>query len=101
LAIGDGAAGFFFPPQQEAESARRLSPVPLLEAPQHHHRASLLQEKLLEETPMETMMVAARAIAPRFLSSRSQKDGSPDPSPMTPLVVVTFMTHSTPCCARL
>jgi hypothetical protein len=35
------------------------------------------------------------------LRSRRRRDGSPEPSPVTPLAVVTSTTHSTPCCAGL
>jgi hypothetical protein len=49
---------------------------------------------------MTEVVIAARATTPTFLRSRSWKDGLPDPSPMTPLTGVTFMTRSIPCYAR-
>jgi hypothetical protein len=69
--------------------------------PLHHNKASQMLEELLEEITMEMMTVVAQATIPHFSRSRSLNDGSPDPSPMMPLVVVTSMTCSTPCCARL
>jgi hypothetical protein len=45
---------------------------------------------LLEETLTETtMIVAVRATAWSFQRSRSKKDGSPEPSLMMPLVIVS------------
>ena len=55
-----------------------------------------LLEEVLKETPTTTQTTARSP-----LSRRRRKDGSPDPSPVTPLAVVTSTTHSTPCCARL
>jgi hypothetical protein len=48
---------------------------------------------------MTEVATSARATAPTFQRSRSWKDGLPDPSLMTPLAVVTFTMHSTPCYA--
>jgi hypothetical protein len=59
--------------------------------PLHHHRAL----HLLKETLIETTMVAAQTTAWSF-RRRNQKDGSPDPSLMTPLAVVTSTMLSTP-----
>jgi hypothetical protein len=42
-------------------------------------------------------MIAARATTSTSQRSRSQRDGSPDPSLMTPLVGVTSTMRSTPC----
>jgi hypothetical protein len=47
----------------------------------HHHRASRLLEEILTETT--TTPVAVRAIAQRSMRSRSQRDGSLDPSHAT------------------
>jgi hypothetical protein len=83
------------PPEQEVESVRR---------PLHHRGTPRLWEELLEEVLEETPMMTtttAQTTAPSPLSRRRRRDGSPDPSPVTPLAVVTSTTHSTPCCARL
>jgi hypothetical protein len=79
-------------PQQEVESVRR---------PLHHRGTPRLLEELLEEVLEETPTTTTQTTARSPLSRRRRKDGSPDPSPMTPLAVVTSTTHSTPCCARL
>jgi hypothetical protein len=92
------------PPEQVVESVRRRSPVPQLEAPLHHRRTPRLLEELLEEVLEETLMETTTTAQTTVLSplrSRRRRDGSPDPSPVTPLAVVTSMTHSTPCCAGL
>jgi hypothetical protein len=84
-------------PQQEVESRRQPSSVPQLEVPLHHHRAP----QLLEETLMEmTTMVVVRATTQSFRRSRSRKDGSPDPSLMTPLAFVISTTLLIPCCVE-
>jgi hypothetical protein len=65
--------------------------------PLHHHKAS----RLLEETLMEmttTTPVAVRATAWSSRRSRSQRDGSLDPSLTTQLMSVTSTMLSTPCC---
>jgi hypothetical protein len=86
-------------PQQEVESVRRCSPVPPLETSLHHHWAPRPLEYLLEETStMEMVTTPTRDTAPTSQRSRSQRDGSPDPSLVTPLAGVTFMMRSTPCC---
>ena len=52
-----------------------------------------------KETLMTEMATtAARATAPTSQRSRSWRDGSPDPSLLTPLTGVTSMMRSTPCC---
>ena len=79
-------------PQQEVETRRLPSPAPQPEMPLHYHRASLL----LTETT--TTPVSVRATTQSLRSSRSQKDGSPDPSLMMPLTVVISTMLSTPCC---
>src|SRR5688572_21744613 len=89
------------PPQQEVESVRRRSSVAQLEAPLHHRGTSRLLEELLEEVLEETPTTTTQTTARSPLSRRRRKGGSPDPSPVTPLAVVTSTTHSTPCCARL
>jgi hypothetical protein len=89
------------PPEQEVESVRRRSPVPQLEAPPAPPQDTRLLEELLEEVLEETPMTTTQTTARSPLSRRRRKDGSPDPSPVTPLAVVTSTTHSTPCCARL
>jgi hypothetical protein len=85
---------------------RRHSPVHRLEAPVHHRMTPRLLEELLEEvleeTPMETTTTTtAQTTVLSPLRSRRRRNGSPDPSPMTLLTVVTSMAHSTPCCAGL
>jgi hypothetical protein len=53
-----------------------------------------------KETLMTEMATtAARATAPTSQRSRSWRDGSPDPSLMTPLAGVTSTMRLTPCCA--
>jgi hypothetical protein len=89
------------PLEQEVESVRRRSPVPQLEAPLHHCGTPRLLEELLEEVLEETPTTTTQTTARSPLSHMRRKDGSPDPSPVTPLAVVTSTTHSTPCCARL
>jgi hypothetical protein len=86
--------------QEQQDSSPHLSRGRLLlhlsqRCPLHHHRAS----RLLEETPMETTtLVAVRATARSSRRSRNQRDGSLDPSLVTPLACVTSTTLSTPCC---
>jgi hypothetical protein len=48
----------------------------------------------------ETTTSVARTTTPTSQRSRSQRDGSPDPSLVTPLVGVTSTMRSTPCCAE-
>jgi hypothetical protein len=48
---------------------------------------------------MEMAMTAARATTPTSQRSRSQRDGSPNPSLVMPLMGVTSTMHSTPCYA--
>jgi hypothetical protein len=48
---------------------------------------------------MKMATTAAQAIAPTSQTSRSQMDGSPDPSLVTPLAGVTSRMRSTPCSA--
>jgi hypothetical protein len=81
-------------PQQEVESRRHPSSVPQLEVPLHHHRAP----QLLEETPTETTMMTVCTTSRSFQRSRSQRDGSLDPSLVTSPAGVTSMTLSIPCC---
>jgi hypothetical protein len=51
----------------------------------------------MEEILMATTMtVGAPATAPRFLRSRSRRDGSHGPSLVMPLADVTFTTHLAP-----
>jgi hypothetical protein len=61
----------------------------------HHHREPQLPEVTLTET---TMTVEVRATARSLRRSRSQKDGSLDPSLVMPLAVVISTTLLTPCC---
>jgi hypothetical protein len=84
LMLGKGATGLFPLPQQEVESRRHPSSVPQLEvppAPPHGTPAD-------GGDPTEMMTVAVRAVAQSLWRSKSQKDGSPDPSLMMPLAVV-------------
>jgi hypothetical protein len=85
-------------PQQEVEFERPPSPAPQPEMPLHHHRASRLLEETLIETETTTMPVVVRATTRSSRRSRSQRDGSLDPSLMTPLAGVTSTTLSTPYC---
>jgi hypothetical protein len=66
--------------------------------PPHHHRASRLLEDTLTETETIMTSVAVRAMARSSRRSQSQRDGSLDPSLVTPLAGVTSTTRSTPCC---
>jgi hypothetical protein len=61
-------------------------------------RASRLLEETLMETETTTTPVAVRATTRSFRRSRSRRDGSLDPSLVTPLVGVTSTTLSIPCC---
>jgi hypothetical protein len=81
-------------PQQELESRRHPSSVPMLEVTLHHHRAP----QLLEGNPIEMTTVAVRATSRSLRRSRSQRDGSLDPSPVMSLAVVTSTMLLTPCC---
>jgi hypothetical protein len=85
-------------PQQKVESERPPSPAPQPEMPLHHLRASRLLEETLTETETTTMPVAVRATTESFRRSQSRRDGSLDPSLVTPLVGVTSTTRSIPCC---
>jgi hypothetical protein len=69
--------------------------------PLHHHSAPRPLEELLEETlVMETATTAAQATTLTSPRSRSWRDGSPDPSLVTPLTGVTSTMHLTPCCTE-
>jgi hypothetical protein len=85
-------------PQREVESKRPPSPAPQPEMPLHHHRASRLLKETLTETETTMTSVAVRATARSARRSRSRRDGSLDPSLVTPLTGVTSTTLSTPCC---
>jgi hypothetical protein len=94
--------------QEQQDSSPRLSrrwslrgrlPLHLSQrCPLHHHRASRLLEETLPETEMTTMKVAVRATARSSRRSRSQRDGSLDPSLVTPLAGVTSTTLLITCC---
>jgi hypothetical protein len=95
---GPGAAGLF--PLASAGGGVWEAALPYTlarDAPLHHHRASRLLDETLTETETTTT-VAVRATTWSFQRSRSQKDGSPDPSLVTPLAVVISTTLSTACC---
>jgi hypothetical protein len=66
--------------------------------PLHHHKASRLLEETLTETETTTMLVVVRATARSSRRSQSWRDGSLDPSLVTPLAGVTSMTLLIPCC---
>jgi hypothetical protein len=66
--------------------------------PLHHPRASRLLEETLTETETTTTPVVVRAMTRSSWRSRSRRDGSLDPSLVTPLAGVTSTTLSTPCC---
>jgi hypothetical protein len=85
-------------PQREVESERPPSPAPQPEIPLHHLRTSQLLEETLMETETTTTPVVVRAMARSFRRSRSQRDGSLDPSLVTSLAGVTSTTLSIPCC---
>jgi hypothetical protein len=83
-------------------SLRGLLPLHLSQrCPLHHLRASRLLEETLTETETTTTPVAVRATTRSFRRSRSRRDGSLDPSLVTPLVGVTSTTLSIPCCVGL
>jgi hypothetical protein len=94
--------------QEQQDSSPRLSrrwslrgrlPLHLSQrCPLHHHRASRLLEETLMETEMTTTPVSVRATARSSWRSRSRRDGSLDPSLVTPLAGVTSTTLSIPCC---
>jgi hypothetical protein len=65
-----------------------------------HHRASRLLEETLTEMETMTTMVAVRATSRSSQRSKSRRDGSLDPSLVTPLTGVTSTTLSIACCAR-
>jgi hypothetical protein len=69
--------------------------------PLHHLRASRLLEETLTEMETTTMPVAVRAMARSSRRSQSRRDGSLDPSLVTPLAGVTSTTLSIPCCVGL
>jgi hypothetical protein len=85
-------------PQREVESERPPSPTPQPEMPLHHLRASQLLEETLTETETTMTSVAVQATTQSFRRSRSQRDGSLDPSLVTPLAGVTSTMLSIPCC---
>jgi hypothetical protein len=63
----------------------------------HHLKASQLLEATLTETETTTTPVAVRATTRSAQRSRSRRDGSPDPSLVTPLAGVTSTMLSIPC----
>jgi hypothetical protein len=98
---GAGAAGLFFLASGGGRVCEALLSCAPLEVPLHHHWVSRPLEWLLDETlTTETVTTVARTTTPTFHSSRSQRDGLPDPSLVTPLAGVTSTMRSTPCCAR-
>jgi hypothetical protein len=94
--------------QEQQDSSPRLSgrwslrgrlPLNLSQGcPLHHLRASRLLVETLTETETLTTLVAVRATAWSFRRSQSRRDGSLDPSLVTPFTGVTSTTFSIPCC---
>jgi hypothetical protein len=89
-------------PQQEMESTRRLSPVPLLEMPPATPQGVPAVGGADGGDPDDNNDVGGSSSHNTALAEEQELgDGSLGPSLVTPLVDVTFTTHLTPCCVGL